>query len=566
MPRLVAKVEGRGNGIKTNVVNIGEISKSLKRPPTYLTKFLGIELGANNKFEAAEEKAIINGAFEQQTLQKLVDRYIEMYVVCPHCALPELDIDVVQSLVTGRCNACGHGAKMNNQHKLATYIVRNPPGKETSTMGKKPDGKERRSRKSKGASSEDVTTCSDGLLLTDEKEKERKKEKKEKKDKDKKKSSDKDKDKDGGGEKEPKKSKSKSKERLEVDNDGGGSDGGGECDDDDGGGESLGSCNTPKDKKGKKEKSKTKVKGQQAMNATDENIISYTFDSPELWPLVITRLKHYVVSNMVTTGKTQTSSSSSAAADKATDNGSGKADTNNNGNASTLKENDEEKEEEEKDENEAMNSLPKGLPTEYNSELADDFRLEVRRLQVSQVFSHEVRLFVGFNALLSGRFTKEHLAKVVPYIMRLVDSAVSDSVLCNAAEKFYYHRKREGNIDAELAYPIFLNVLYQGELLDEEAILKFYSITTSEKKSKENDDIYKEARIEAKPFLDFLRGSDDEDNEEDEVSLDTQRARGGSSCSGQRSASDDGDGDDDDEQEEDDGSPSSNSEGITETK
>lgn len=33
MPKLVAKVEGKGNGIKTVIVNMVEISKSLNRPP-----------------------------------------------------------------------------------------------------------------------------------------------------------------------------------------------------------------------------------------------------------------------------------------------------------------------------------------------------------------------------------------------------------------------------------------------------------------------------------------------------------------------------------------------------
>lgn len=33
MPRLIAKVEGRGNGIRTNIVNMGDIARALKRPP-----------------------------------------------------------------------------------------------------------------------------------------------------------------------------------------------------------------------------------------------------------------------------------------------------------------------------------------------------------------------------------------------------------------------------------------------------------------------------------------------------------------------------------------------------
>lgn len=33
MPKLMAKVEGKGNGIKTVIVNMVEIAKALNRPP-----------------------------------------------------------------------------------------------------------------------------------------------------------------------------------------------------------------------------------------------------------------------------------------------------------------------------------------------------------------------------------------------------------------------------------------------------------------------------------------------------------------------------------------------------
>jgi len=46
MPKLIGKVEGKGNGIKTNVVNMIDISKALRVPNEYPLKFMGFEFGS----------------------------------------------------------------------------------------------------------------------------------------------------------------------------------------------------------------------------------------------------------------------------------------------------------------------------------------------------------------------------------------------------------------------------------------------------------------------------------------------------------------------------------------
>jgi hypothetical protein len=51
MPKLITKIEGRGNGIKTNLVNMVDVAKDLARPPSYTTKYFGCEMGAQSKFD-----------------------------------------------------------------------------------------------------------------------------------------------------------------------------------------------------------------------------------------------------------------------------------------------------------------------------------------------------------------------------------------------------------------------------------------------------------------------------------------------------------------------------------
>lgn len=51
MPKLMAKTEGRGNGIKTVIMNMADIATALNRPADVITKFFGVELGAQTRWE-----------------------------------------------------------------------------------------------------------------------------------------------------------------------------------------------------------------------------------------------------------------------------------------------------------------------------------------------------------------------------------------------------------------------------------------------------------------------------------------------------------------------------------
>lgn len=51
VPKMITKVEGCGNGIKTNIVNMVGIANTLYRLASYTTKYVGCELGAQSKFD-----------------------------------------------------------------------------------------------------------------------------------------------------------------------------------------------------------------------------------------------------------------------------------------------------------------------------------------------------------------------------------------------------------------------------------------------------------------------------------------------------------------------------------
>jgi len=149
MPILQAKVEGRGNGIKTVIVNMVEIAKALHVDPAYPTKFFGFELGAQSKFNTEDERAIVNGAHTAQDLSNLLDKFIEIFVLCPNCKLPEIKIQAKSGLKI-HCAACPFSGNLDTQHKLKQYIIKNPPAKK---KGEAKD-KDKKDKKDKESSKE----------------------------------------------------------------------------------------------------------------------------------------------------------------------------------------------------------------------------------------------------------------------------------------------------------------------------------------------------------------------------------------------------------------------------
>jgi translation initiation factor 5 len=153
MPPVVGKVEGKGNGIKTRIDNCFEVARALHRPPGYVCKFFGCELGALTKIDDETRLYIVNGAFEDRVLADTLKKFIQMFVMCAKCNLPETDIKVKKNGdIIQICNACGTTSLCDMSHKLCTYIVNNPPnGKKKSAGSGKVSKAERRAKKAKAA-------------------------------------------------------------------------------------------------------------------------------------------------------------------------------------------------------------------------------------------------------------------------------------------------------------------------------------------------------------------------------------------------------------------------------
>uniref|UniRef100_A0A7N0TL38 W2 domain-containing protein n=1 Tax=Kalanchoe fedtschenkoi TaxID=63787 RepID=A0A7N0TL38_KALFE len=138
MPRMITKIEGRGNGIKTNVVNMVEIAKALARPASYPTKYFGNELGAQSKFDEKTGTSHVNGSHDTAKLAGLLENFIKKYVQCYGCGNPETEITITKTqMVTLKCAACGFISDVDMRDKLITFIIKNPPVQKKGGKDKK---------------------------------------------------------------------------------------------------------------------------------------------------------------------------------------------------------------------------------------------------------------------------------------------------------------------------------------------------------------------------------------------------------------------------------------------
>jgi len=126
MEPVAVKIEGRGNGIKTVLINIEEIARSLRREPKHLTKYLSYEMGTLSSIDEDNSKYIINGAHEKERVQEYLYNFIDELVLCKECRNPETDLFCVpgKKTVHQKCKACGEEAAVKSSNKIMKILLK----------------------------------------------------------------------------------------------------------------------------------------------------------------------------------------------------------------------------------------------------------------------------------------------------------------------------------------------------------------------------------------------------------------------------------------------------------
>lgn len=122
IPPLVVKFEGRGNGVKTFILNNDEISKLINRCPLYFVKYCGYELGTRVNLKL--QRYSINGMHDSKKINILFKEYMNRFVNCKTCNNPETDYRVKNNSLQLHCNACGKISTFTMKHKLNKFILK----------------------------------------------------------------------------------------------------------------------------------------------------------------------------------------------------------------------------------------------------------------------------------------------------------------------------------------------------------------------------------------------------------------------------------------------------------
>merc|ERR1712113_1273368 len=129
MPALQCQIEGRGNGIRTSILNVKDVAAAIHRKPEYVVKYFGCELGAQSNYTENERegvRATVMGKHDFNMLQDLLDKFLHTFVLCPTCGLPEMALKVKKDDIYGQCKACGFSDFLGEatSHKVALLICK----------------------------------------------------------------------------------------------------------------------------------------------------------------------------------------------------------------------------------------------------------------------------------------------------------------------------------------------------------------------------------------------------------------------------------------------------------
>jgi translation initiation factor 2 subunit 2 len=102
----VSKPEVRQEGNVTVFENFQAVCDELGRDPDHVMQFLQNEVGTSGHIDESG-RARLTGEFSRGRVEEAIDGYVDVFVRCPECGLPDTQLEREQGALRLVCEACG---------------------------------------------------------------------------------------------------------------------------------------------------------------------------------------------------------------------------------------------------------------------------------------------------------------------------------------------------------------------------------------------------------------------------------------------------------------------------
>ncbi|MFB6224219.1 MAG: translation initiation factor IF-2 subunit beta [Haloarcula sp.] len=102
----VPEPDVRQEGNTTVYENFQSTCSRLGREDSHVMKYLQNDLGTSGHIDESG-RARLTGEFDSSRIEAAVDEYVEEFVLCSECGLPDTQLEREQGALLLRCEACG---------------------------------------------------------------------------------------------------------------------------------------------------------------------------------------------------------------------------------------------------------------------------------------------------------------------------------------------------------------------------------------------------------------------------------------------------------------------------
>lgn len=123
MPVLQVKTKNKGQYNDNTISGLEAVAKALKVNVECLNRWFGGALKTQGKVQ--EAGLILKGAFDYVQIEESLRGFIDTYVLCDKCNLPELVyLAKGKKMLISKCQACGHRVKVDSEDKIWKILQR----------------------------------------------------------------------------------------------------------------------------------------------------------------------------------------------------------------------------------------------------------------------------------------------------------------------------------------------------------------------------------------------------------------------------------------------------------